>query len=105
MIINVDRMEKKLMNQDLDIIEDYLNKRFELERNELVTNMDAIEGRYKFNYSKGIDGLNEFMLFYNKLFSKLHLISIKSFMNTYNTILVELGRKHEISNQINQLQQ
>lgn len=105
MSVNVDRMEKKLMNQDLDMIEDYLNKRFELDRNELVTNMDAIEGRYKFNYSKGIDALKEFMLFYNKLFSKLHLISIKSFMNTYNTILVEIGHKYEVSNQLNQLQQ
>jgi len=96
--------EKKLMNQDLDLIEDYLKERFELNGNDLISNLDAFDSRYKFDYSKGIDSLKEFMNFYKRIFSKLHLISIKSFMNDYTTVWVEIGYKSEVSNQIQLLQ-
>ena len=95
--------EKNLMNQDLDLIEDYLTKRFELEENELKYNLEAFESRYKFSYSKGINVLNEFTDFYRSMFSKLSLISIKSFMNNYNTIWAEIGYKSEVLTQIEKL--
>ncbi|MCE7698485.1 MAG: hypothetical protein K8E24_006475 [Methanobacterium paludis] len=99
-----ENIEKKQMNHDLDLIEDYLNKRFELKRNELVFNLEAFESRYKFNYSKGIDALKEFMDFYKRIFSKLNLVSIKSFMNNHNAVWVEIGYKSEVLNQMEKLE-
>ncbi len=103
MSVSVNVTEKKLMNQDLDLIEDYLNKRFKLKGTELISNLEALESRYIFDYSKGIDALKEFMDFYNRIFSKLHLISIKSFMNNYDTIWVEIGYKNEVLKQLGKL--
>ena len=100
MNFNEDKKEKKLMNYDLDIIEGYLNQRFELKENELIHNLDALEGRYKFKYSKGIDALKEFMNFYRTIFSRLNLISIKSFMSNCNTVWVEIGYKSQVLSQL-----
>ena len=104
MDINEDMAEKKLMNHDLDLIEDYLNKRFKLKRNELIYNLEALECRYKFNYSKKIDALKEFMNFYKTIFNKLSLISIKSFMNNLNIVWVDIGYKSEVLNQMEKLE-
>ncbi|OEC86752.1 MULTISPECIES: hypothetical protein [Methanobacterium] len=95
--------EKSLMYHDLDLIEDYLAERFQVDNNELKCNSDALECRYKFNYDGGIDVLKEFADFYRILFSKLSLISIKSFMNNYNKIWVEIGYKSEVLSQIEKI--
>ena len=50
MTVSVNLREKRLMNKDLELIEDYLTKRFELTGNELISNLEAIDGRYKFDY-------------------------------------------------------
>lgn len=100
MIVSEDIAEKKLMNYDLDLIEDYLSERFELEGKELIYNLEALECRYKFDYTKGIDALKEFMNFYKTIFSRLNIISIKSFMNNYQTVWVEIGYKSEVLNQM-----
>jgi hypothetical protein len=102
-MIGKEDKEIKLMNHDLDLIEGYLNERFGLEGKELLYNLEAFESRYKFNYSKGIDVFKEFTDFYRCIFSKLSLISIKSFMNNYNTIWVEIGYKSEVLSQIEKL--
>ena len=103
MSVSIDKTEKKLMNNDLDLIEDYLSKRFELRGNELMGNLDALGCRYKFNYPKRVDALKEFTNLYKKIFSKLNLISIKSFMPNHNSIAVEIGYKSEVLNQMEQL--
>lgn len=94
--------EKNLMNHDLDLIEDYLAERFKVDNHELKCNLEALECKYNFNHSK-IDVFKEFTDFYRILFSKLSLISIKSFMNNCNKVWVEIGYKSEVSNQIEKL--
>ena len=95
--------EKKLMNHDLDLIEDYLSKRFQIDTKELKCNLEVFECRYQFNHSKRIDVFKEFTDFYRILFSKLSLISIKSFMNNCNKVWVEIGYKSEVLSQIEKL--
>lgn len=95
--------EKSLMNHDLDLIEDYLAERFQIDNTELKCNLEALECRYRFNYAGGIDILKEFTDFYQILFSKLSLISIKSFMSNYNKIWVEIGYKSDVLSQIEKI--
>lgn len=95
--------EKNLMNHDLDLIEGYLAERFQVDTKELKCNLEAFECRYQFHHSKRIDVFKEFTDFYRILFSKLSLISIKSFMNNCNKVWVEVGYKSEVLSQIENL--
>lgn len=103
MNVSGNNLENNLMNQDLDLIEGYLNERFELERNELMYNLEPKKGRYKFNYSQRIDTFKEFTEYYRILFHKLSLISINSFKNKHDTILVNLCFKNRVLSQIEEL--
>ncbi|MGB9978039.1 hypothetical protein [Methanobacterium sp.] len=95
--------EKNLMYHDLELIEDYLAERFQVDNHELRCSVEAFELRYRLNYHEKIDVLKEFADFYRNMFSKLSLISIKSFMNNYNNIWVQIGQKSEVLSQIEKI--